>query len=189
MTVNKIIIIGLKSAGKSTFAKYFAKVLGMSYFDTDHYIEDLVYNQQGQKKSFAEIYQEKGELYFRELEQKAVLHAMALSEGVVALGGSTLLNKKNLSSVRQAKAPIVYLRMAQKELWLRWQKNTPRFVKSTNVEKEFHDYYEKRDSFYQSIADYSMDVSHTQISTVADHILKYLKDHELCEKKMVILKF
>ncbi len=74
--------------GKTTVGKLLAKQLGCKCIDLDDYIEQ----QAGM--SIPEIFSQKGEPYFRELETKALTDLAAVG-AVVATGGGALLSDKN----------------------------------------------------------------------------------------------
>ena len=62
--MKNIFLIGMPSSGKTTLGKKLARALGYRFVDLDK----LIVNDQ--KKSIPEIFQEKGEAYFREVESR-----------------------------------------------------------------------------------------------------------------------
>ena len=83
-----IFLCGFMGCGKSTVGKILAKRLKCRCVDLDGYIE----KQEGM--SIPEIFEKKGEPYFREKETEA-LAAFRDIGGVVATGGGALLSDKN----------------------------------------------------------------------------------------------
>ena len=81
--------------GKSTIGKYIAARLGRKFIDTDALIE------QKSGKTIAALFMERGEPYFRALEQEAIAQVCTEEGSVVATGGGALANEEN---VRQLKA-------------------------------------------------------------------------------------
>lgn len=79
-----IYLVGFMGSGKSTFGKQLADGLGISFFDLDQVIE----NRTG--KSIPQLFQEWGEIRFREYEAE-VLRSFAKEEDdfVLACGGGT----------------------------------------------------------------------------------------------------
>lgn len=65
---DNIALIGFMGSGKTTIGKILAKYLDMKFIDTDKMISAQ------EKKSIPEIFAEKGEQYFRQLEREIVLH-------------------------------------------------------------------------------------------------------------------
>ena len=68
--------------------KLFSKKYKLKFYDTDQMIE----NEQGMKIS--KIFSIKGELFFRNLEEKIALNILKKNNIVVSLGGGSFLNKK-----------------------------------------------------------------------------------------------
>jgi shikimate kinase len=81
--------------GKSTVGKILAKRLKCRCIDLDDYIEE----QEGM--TIPEIFEQKGEPYFREKETEA-LAAFGDIGGVVATGGGALLSDKNGETAKKS---------------------------------------------------------------------------------------
>lgn len=81
--MNSIILIGYMGAGKTTIGRHLAARLGLQFYDLDWYIE-MRYH-----KRIADIFAERGEEGFREMERN-MLHEVAEFEDVVlSCGGGT----------------------------------------------------------------------------------------------------
>lgn len=98
-----IYLAGMMGAGKSTVGKVLARKLGVHFVDLDQTIEDA------ESMSIREIFKQKGEAYFREIESKTLREAAGSSSSVVALGGGTLSRTENLRFVKETGRSI-YLR-------------------------------------------------------------------------------
>ena len=80
----KIVLIGYMASGKSTIGKILAKELNLSFIDLDHYISDR------EQMSIPEIFNQKGEIYFRKIETKCLLEVLEKEqEFILSLGGGT----------------------------------------------------------------------------------------------------
>ena len=73
--------------GKSTIGKRLAKKLRVKFIDLDKLIEKR------EKSSIKEIFEIKGENYFRKIEKKIALQELKRSNTVIALGGGAFMNK------------------------------------------------------------------------------------------------
>ncbi len=81
--MKRIILIGYMGAGKTTIGKVLAREMGMDFYDLDNYIEDRFHQK------IPDIFAEKGEEGFREIEQK-MLHEVAEFENIIlSCGGGT----------------------------------------------------------------------------------------------------
>ncbi|MCS6988768.1 MAG: shikimate kinase [Chloroherpetonaceae bacterium] len=100
---NLIFLTGFSAAGKSTIGPILANSLGFDFIDIDKLIVER------EQKSINEIFAEKGEAYFRQLEQE-ILASIADKENlVVSLGGGTLENDASFDIVRNS-GTMVYLK-------------------------------------------------------------------------------
>lgn len=75
--------MGYMGSGKTTLGKAFAKACGLSFVDLDWYIEERTH------RSIREIFAEKGEDGFRELEKNMLHEASQFENVVIACGGGT----------------------------------------------------------------------------------------------------
>src|SRR5690349_6459407 len=99
--MQKIILVGYMSVGKSTIGKIVAEKMQMKWLDLDQLIEEKA------NLSVAEIFKEKGEIYFRKQEHLELKKLIESEERlVISTGGGTpcyainhlLLNGNNVVS-------------------------------------------------------------------------------------------
>ena len=83
---NNIVLVGFMGAGKTTIGKLLAKSMGFSFIDTDEEIE----KEEGM--SIAQIFEKKGEEYFRELESDFITN-FRQSKCIIATGGGMPCHK------------------------------------------------------------------------------------------------
>lgn len=100
--MKNIILLGYMGSGKSTIAQLLAKALNRDAFDLDAIIE------QKRNATIKNIFENKGEIFFRKLEHEIFLDLVQNNSNMVlALGGGTpcyannheLLNAPNVVSV------------------------------------------------------------------------------------------
>ena len=91
-------------SGKSTIGKLIAKKLNFKFLDIDHVIENQT------KMKILEIFDKKGEPFFRNLEEKTTLKFLNLSNCVISLGGGAYANE-NIQKQTLLKS---------KTFWLNW---------------------------------------------------------------------
>ncbi len=78
---NKIFLVGMPFSGKTSAAKKLAKQLGWDFIDSDKEISNT------ENLSIEEIFTQKGEIYFRKLENSWLQEAKNLSNAVISTGG------------------------------------------------------------------------------------------------------
>ncbi|MBI2601540.1 MAG: shikimate kinase [Deltaproteobacteria bacterium] len=88
------VLVGLPGSGKTTLGKCLAQRMGMGFLDLDQAIEKF------EKKKLFEVWEEKGESYFRDLESRSVAALSGLRNHVLAVGGGALQNDENLSVIK-----------------------------------------------------------------------------------------
>ncbi len=80
----KILLLGYMGSGKSAVGQRLAEVLQVPFYDLDKEIEIET------KKTVSEIFNEKGEIFFRKTENEVLLKLLeARKNYVLALGGGT----------------------------------------------------------------------------------------------------
>ncbi|WP_291727420.1 shikimate kinase [Bernardetia sp.] len=90
-----IYFIGMPASGKSTFGNLVAHKLGYNFLDLDHLIE------QRNTTVIPKIFEEKGEVFFREEEKHALQTTFNLEKTIVATGGGTPCFFDNLSQMKK----------------------------------------------------------------------------------------
>ena len=83
-----LVFLGMMGAGKSSIGSIVSKKLDIDFIDIDKEIE----NKLGMKIS--KIFENKGEKYFREIEENFTLKILKRSNIVISLGGGAFLNSK-----------------------------------------------------------------------------------------------
>ena len=88
MNLNKnIVLIGMMGSGKSSIGQLLSKSIDLNFLDVDNIIE----KETGLK--IFNIFEKKGEIYFRNLEEKITLKLLKSKKKIISLGGGGFLNK------------------------------------------------------------------------------------------------
>ncbi len=85
-----IILIGFKSAGKTSIGQALAKRLDLSFIDTDEMLK-----HQNKVNDLKTMYQDLGESEFRALEHAVIKSLSSVQNAVIATGGGSILNADN----------------------------------------------------------------------------------------------
>lgn len=107
--MKRIFLIGYMGAGKTTVGKDLSKRLGLSFIDLDCYIEGRYL------RTVSQLFAEKGEDAFREIERK-MLHEVAMFEDVlISTGGGAPCFFDNMKFMNES-GTTVYLQVSVEEL-------------------------------------------------------------------------
>ena len=163
-----IVLVGFMGTGKSGIGKLLAKRLGMEYLDTDEIIEKR------QRKSIYQIFEEKGEDYFRKVESEVVEEVAELNGYVIATGGGVVLKQVNVNLLRK-RGVIICLRADPQIIWQRVKDNNQRPLLSgfSNRKEKIRKLLKERAPFY-SKADLTIDTSYLSEEKVVDKIVNSL---------------
>ena len=89
MNSNKnLVFLGMMGSGKSSIGNLVSKKLDLPFID----IDNLIVENAGM--SISEIFEKKGEVYFRNLEEKITLKTLKKIKNVISLGGGGFINTK-----------------------------------------------------------------------------------------------
>lgn len=91
---DNIVLIGMMGTGKSTVGSLLASELGYQLADLDR----LIVEEAG--CSIPELFEEKGEAYFRDLETAVLRKVLQESKLVLATGGGAVLREENCSLMK-----------------------------------------------------------------------------------------
>ena len=168
MKLNKnLILIGMMASGKSTIGSLLAKKLNLKFFDTDFIVEKKA------KMKIIEIFQKKGEPYFRNLEKKIILNLLNKNNCVISLGGGAFINEA-VRKVAQKDNTTIWLNWSLKTLIDRIKKNNKRPVASNLSNNELKDLLIYRSKIY-SKANYKIDCENMQKTEIVNKIIQLLK--------------
>tara|TARA_Y100000590_G_scaffold347350_1_gene397914 strand:+ start:3204 stop:3713 length:510 start_codon:yes stop_codon:yes gene_type:complete len=138
-----LVLLGMMAVGKTTLAKIVAKNQNMQFIDIDKNIEKK------NSMKIREIFEKKGENYFRTQEEKEVLESLKKNNCVIALGGGAFINQKIRENVLKNTISI-WLDANIKLLSERTRRNQKRpLLKQGNSEKILKKLYEERKKIYK----------------------------------------
>ena len=128
---------------KSALGKILANKLNYNFIDADKMIETDV------GKTIKKIFEEDGEEYFRDLEEKITINILKQKESIVSLGGGAIINKNIRNSIKKNSYNI-YLNVDVDILTKRLQFSKTRpLIYKKDLKKELINLINKRKKFYQ----------------------------------------
>ena len=145
-----LVLVGLPGAGKTTVGRLVAGALKAPFVDLDDVIEAA------SGKGIAQLFEERGEAAFRDLEREAMARALAAPPSVIAAGGGWAAQPGNLEAAG-GRAVTVYLRAAPEVAARRVTGSQPRgpasdarpLLAGQDVERRMRELLEARRSSYE----------------------------------------
>tara|TARA_R110000868_G_scaffold1389_3_gene10683 strand:- start:3098 stop:3619 length:522 start_codon:yes stop_codon:yes gene_type:complete len=127
-----VILIGYMASGKSTLGKYLAKKLHYNFIDLDLYIEAK------EEMPIKNIFEKKGEIYFRKIESLSLIEILKNKNNIVlSLGGGTPCYSDNMDVILKSKhVKSVYLKASIPSLVNRLKNETSKRPLISHLETE-----------------------------------------------------
>lgn len=94
--MTRIFLLGYMGAGKTTLGKAFARAMELTFVDLDWHIEERYH------KTVRQIFAERGEEEFRELERRMLHEVGDFEDVVISVGGGTPCFFDNMDYMNQA---------------------------------------------------------------------------------------
>ena len=133
----------MMGSGKSVLGKIIANKIDYNFIDIDKMIELET------KKTIKKIFEEDGEQYFRDLEEKITIKFLKNKKTIVSLGGGAIINKKIRNYIKKNSYNI-YLKVDIAILTKRLQNSKTRpLIYKKNLKKELINLINAREKFYR----------------------------------------
>lgn len=110
--MTRILLTGYMGAGKTTLGRALAERLGITFIDLDQYIEQRF------RKSISQIFAEKGEEGFRDIERRMLHEVAEFEDVIISTGGGTPCFFDNIDFMN-SKGTTVYLQASIERLFIR----------------------------------------------------------------------
>ena len=149
---SNIVLIGMPGSGKSTCGVVAAKMLLKNFFDTDLLIQNI------EGKSLQNIIDTKGNTYFTQAEENAILD-LDIQGTVIATGGSVIYSDKAMQHLKKL-GKIIYLYLDYEQMCSRISNLSTRGVVMKKGETLL-DMYNERLPLYDKWADADNTVEQT----------------------------
>ncbi|MBB6631268.1 shikimate kinase [Clostridium algidicarnis] len=141
--MSKLIFIGMPGAGKTTIGEAVSKEKEWRFIDTDKYIE----SREG--SSISNIFKEKGELYFRDLEKNILKDFEDKSNMVISTGGGLPIYNNNMEKLNSLGLTI-FLDTPIDELVERIKKDNKRpLISQNHIKVELETLLKDRTQIYK----------------------------------------
>ena len=159
-----LILIGMMGSGKSTIGSLISKKLNVKFIDIDSVLEDVT------KMKIVEIFEKKGENFFRNLEEKITLKLLRSTNSIISLGGGGFVNEKIRKEVLKNNFSF-WLNCDTQTLLNRIQKNPKRPIAFNLSDSELTELIVKRTKIY-SKAQFKINCHKLKKTEIVKKILK-----------------
>ena len=163
MQHNTVFLIGFMGSGKSYWGNIWSQQAGIPFYDLDTVIETQ------QQKTIAQIFEEKGEAYFRKIETSALENFTGNNHTIVACGGGTPCFNNNMKWMN-SNGITIYLKASPDEIMMRVKNEQAQRPLIKNLQWEellpfIEKKLEEREPFYRQ-AKYILPVSSLSQTTI-----------------------
>jgi len=170
MLKKNIVLIGMMAAGKTTIGFKLAKKLKYQFIDVDSEIEKY------ENDKIVDIFQNKGENYFRKIEEKKTLSFLDKPNSVISLGGGAFLNNKIRQKIKK-NSHSFWLNWKIRTILERLKKNRRRPLALKLNNKEFLDLYKRRVKFYK-LSDFKVNCDNKSKNKIIDQVSKVIENEK-----------
>ncbi len=164
-----LVFLGMMGSGKSSIGSIVSKKLNIEFIDIDKEIEKKTGN------TISKIFENKGEKYFREVEELITLKILKKNKVVISLGGGAFLNNRIKKEILD-KHVSFWLNWDTKTLVNRIKDSQKRPVAFKLSKNELTDLIKKRSIVY-SKAMYKIDCESLSKNEIANKIIKIYEAH------------
>ncbi len=160
-----ISLIGMMGAGKTTIGKLLSEELnGFSFVDIDSLIV------KSEKCSINDIFFDKGEEYFREIESKTLKEVLNSDNQIISTGGGIILCDNNIKLLNE-KSTTFYLNADENTLYNRVKNSKDRpLLADGDIKSKIHKLLNKRLQKYMQVQ-YIIDTNNKTADIIVKEII------------------
>jgi len=162
----RAVLVGPPGSGKTTVGELVAHSLGLAFRDTD---ADIVASV---GKPISDIFVDDGEEVFRALERQAVATALDTFDGVLALGGGSVLAEETRRRLKEH--TVVYLSVELSDAVSRVGLGSGRPLLAVNPRATLKYLLDQRRPLYQEVATFTVVTDGRGVADVADEVVRGL---------------
>ena len=164
---DNIILIGFMGCGKSSVGYRLSYAMRRTLIDTDKLIEKQ------QNMTISQIFQEKGELAFRQMETDCLKHLIETADRqIISTGGGLPIKEENHALLKQL-GTVYYLKVTKEAVYERLKEDTTRpLLQGDNPRNKIEELLSKRAPVYEACADYVIEVSDKSFEEIIGEICK-----------------
>lgn len=161
-----VFLIGFMGAGKSTIAKKLTEELDMELVEMDQRIVE----EQGM--SINEIFEQKGEAGFRDIESQLVVDLGKQEASIISCGGGVVVREQNVENMKKS-GKIVFLTARPETILERVKDGTDRPLLNGHMNVEYiEQLMEKRRALYEGAADIKISTDNKTVEEICKEIIE-----------------
>ena len=165
-----IVFLGMMGSGKTSIGLSISKKLNLQFYDIDQIIEKEL------EMSISDIFEKKGEKFFRDIEEKTTLKILKKKWIVVSLGGGAFINKKIREEILKNHLSF-WLNWNSKTLIQRIKKNIKRPIALKSSTSELIDLIKKRSVVY-SKSKYKINCEKLSKNEIVNEIINFYENEK-----------
>lgn len=169
--MESIVLLGMMGAGKTTVGKLLSANLNFEFIDIDQSIE------RNTGMTINDIFDKKGEKYFRMLEKEQLAECLKMNNAVIAAGGGIVELEDNIDLLNKSKFIKIYLKASPEELCKRLENyidDRPLLRTEKNIIEKMEGLYDKRKSLYEKVSGIMVSTNGLKEEQIVDKIIKEL---------------
>ena len=166
-----IVFLGMMGSGKTSIGLLISKKLNLQFYDIDQIIEKEL------EMSISDIFEKKGEKFFRDIEEKTTLKILKKKWIVISLGGGAFINKKIREEILKNHLSF-WLNWNSKTLIQRIKKNQKRPIALKSSTSELIDLIKKRSVVY-SKSKYKINCEKLSKNEIVNEIINIYENEKI----------
>lgn len=168
--MHNIILAGFMGTGKTAVGRLIAEKLGWEFLELD----DIIEKKEG--TSIREIFEKKGEPYFRKLEKDVVKETSQKKGVIISAGGGAVIDEENFKNLKKS-GVIICLEASPGVILERTKGITARpLLNVPDPKKKIEGLLKKREPYYKK-ADFCINTDNLTVEQVAEKIMDYYEQY------------
>ena len=163
-----ILLIGFMGVGNSSVARKLSRILDLPETDTDHLIEEA------EGMSISQIFQEKGEPYFRDAETALLKRLAGMDPMIISCGGGMAMREENAGLMKQAGTVVLLTALPQTILERVAHTNRRPLLEGRKNVKDISHMMKERRPRYEAAADFSVSTDFRGLDGICREIIDKL---------------
>ena len=157
--MNNIILVGFMGTGKSVVGKKLAAKLNKDFVESDDMIEAR------EKMPIRDIFEKKGEPYFRRVEKEVIKEASSRKNVVISAGGGAIVDEENFNNLKNS-GTLICLKASPDTILKRTKDlKTRPLLNVPDPKKRIEELLKKREPYYNK-ANFIIDTDNLSIEQV-----------------------